>query len=269
MGLLAGALWFRPPVKPPATAAPAIELSGGTKAVLDHLDAPVEVRFYSLLDPGAPEALRTFSERVDRFLSAYQQQSKGRIAVTRFGSETNATPNAALADGINGFNLDKGEGCFLGIALSSKGKKEVLPQLSPDWEPALESDVSRAILRLSQVTASGAATVTVPENNAAIVEQVKHAVPNFASISLEEGSRTLRQAALKEFSAAVSQMQAQMQEAQQRLEQARNGGSAADQESAMKHLQEVQLAQSEKLAEVAAQSQAQIDAFKQLKAGAN
>ena len=85
--------------------------------------------------------------------------------MTRFGSETNANPNAALADGIKGFNLEKGEGCYLGIALSSKGKKEVLPQLSPEWEPALESDVSRAILRLSQSSSSGAATVAAPKSD--------------------------------------------------------------------------------------------------------
>jgi hypothetical protein len=63
-------------------------------------------------------------------------------------------------------------------------------------------------------------------------------------------------------------MQAQVREAQGRLGQARSSGSAADKESALKHLQEVQTAQTEKLNQIAARSQAQINALQQLKSSA-
>ena len=197
------------------------------------------------------------------------QQANGKILVTRYDSPTNTNPNAALADGIKGFNLDKGEGCYLGLALLCNGKKETLPQLAPEWEPALEADISRAVVRLSEAAPVSNPTVTAAKLDSTSVEAVKQQVPDFASVSLEDGTRRLREAGLKEFSAAVTQLKTEMQEAQQRLEQARNGGSAADQEEAMKRFQEVQRAQSEKLREVAARSQALIAALQQLKAGNN
>ena len=65
-----------------------------------------------------------------------------------------------MAEGIKGFDLDKGRGCYLGLAVSSVGKKEVLPQLYPAWEAALEPDVSRAIERVSMKSAPPLTTPT-------------------------------------------------------------------------------------------------------------
>jgi hypothetical protein len=265
LGLAVSAIWNHRAKTPKAGPDRGQELSDSTKAVLVHLKAPVEVRFYTLLDSSAPASLGAFSGRIDRLLSAYEQQANGKIQVKRYDSQANASANAALADGIKAFNLDKGDGCFLGVALSSNGKKEALARLSPEWEPALESDLSRAIARLTEVTSSKA-TVTASATDASITEDVRRAIPNMAAVSAEDGTRILRETALKEFTTAVSEMQAQVQEAQFRLEQARKGGSAADQESAMKHLQDVQAAQGERLKEIAAKSQAQIAAFQQLKA---
>jgi hypothetical protein len=59
---------------------------------------------------------------------------------------------------------------------------------------------------------------------------------------------------LKEFAATVSEMQAQVREAETRLEQAQNSGSPTERESAMKHLREIQNAQAEKLKQIAAKS---------------
>jgi hypothetical protein len=264
LGLVLSALWFHPPAKSPTTAEARVELSDGTKALLEHLAGPIEVRFYSILDPGAPLPLRAFSGRVDRLLSAYEEAANGKIVATRHTDPANPSPNNALADGIKPFDLDKGEGSYLGLALSRDGKKEVLSQLSPEWEPALESDLSRAIARLAE-TAPKAATTAAPADAAAL-EEVKHTIPDIASVSLEDGTRTLREAALKEFTTAVNEMQAQVREAQVGLEQAQKSGSAAEQESAMKHLQEVQTAQGQKLKQIASKSQAQIEALKQLKA---
>jgi ABC transporter family protein len=267
LGLVVSALWFRPPGKPPAAAEAPVELSDSTKAVVAQVSQPIEIRFYSLLDPSAPASLNAFSEHIEQLLSAYQQQANGKIQVNRFDARTNASPNAALADGIKGFNLDKGEGCYLGLALACNGKKETLAQLAPEWEPALEADISRAILRLTEAAPPNNAALTGPKSDIAAGEEVKQRIPNYASVSLEEGTRILREAALKEFASTVNQMQTELQEAQQHLEQARNAGSAPEQESAVKHLQDVQKAQSEKLREVAARSQSLIATLQQLKAG--
>ena len=268
LGFAVSAWWFHEPAKETAAAPTetAIALSDGTKSVIGHLSQSLEIRFYSLLDPNAPTSLRAFSDHVGRLLSAYEQEAGGKIRITRYDSPTNANPNAALADGINGFNLDKGEGCFLGLVLACNGKKETLPQLAPEWESALEADISRAVLRLSETAPQANPALSVFKNDAATVEAVKERIPNFASVSPEEGTRTLRETGLKEFTTAVNEMKTEMQDAQQRLEQARAGGSAAELELAMKHLQEVQRMQSDKLREVAARSQALITAFQQLKA---
>ena len=50
------------------------------------------------------------------------------------------------------FNIDKGEPCYLGVALAFKGHKESLSRLSPDWEQAVEPDITRAIARLEETT---------------------------------------------------------------------------------------------------------------------
>jgi uncharacterized protein (DUF342 family) len=78
--------------------------------------------------------------------------------------------------------------------------------------------------------------------------------------------RILRNESLKEFTAVMNETQARVQAAQLQLQQAQNQGTAAEQESALKRFQEVQNAQSEKLRAIAAQSQAEIEAWKRLKA---
>jgi hypothetical protein len=52
------------------------------------------------------------------------------------------------------------------------------------------------------------------------------------------------------------------------LKQAKSNGSPSEQDAALKHLQDIQNVQSQKLKEITARSQAQIDAWKRLKASA-
>ena len=61
-------------------------------------------------------------------------------------------------------------------------------------------------------------------------------------------------------------MEKQIQAAQQQLSEAQNGGSEAEQQAAMKHLQQVQLEQGEKYKQIAAQLQIQMAVFGQMKA---
>jgi hypothetical protein len=98
----------------------------------------------------------------------------------------------------------------------------------------------------------------------AAIEDVKRVLPNYASISVDEGTEILRQAALKEFAAAAQELQSQVAQAQAQLSQAESK-SPADQQVAMKHLQQVQAEQSQKLQQIAGQLSTQIAALKQLK----
>ncbi len=243
-----------------------IALSDSTKAVLKRLESPVEIRFYSLLDPATvSDSMQAFAGRVDQLLIAYQQEANGQINVTRFNSQPDANAQAAAADGIKPFNRDKGEACYLGIAVAQKEQKESLPQLSPEWEPAVEFDLTRAIVRLMDAKSSATNPVATSEPNKATIEEVKRALPNLAAVSMEEGTRILRETTLKEFAAAADEMEIRLKEAQQRATQAQSSGSAADQQAAVKQLQQVQLEQAEKLKEITARLSVRIAALQQLK----
>jgi hypothetical protein len=98
----------------------------------------------------------------------------------------------------------------------------------------------------------------------AAVEDVKRVLPNYASISVDQGTEILREAALKKFAAAAQELQSQVAQAQDELKQAQSK-SPADQQAAMKHLQQVQAEQSQKLQQIAGELQTQIAALKQLK----
>ena len=133
-----------------------------------------------------------FAGRVDQLLSEFQREANGRIKVVRNITQSDAAGDAASADGIRPFNLDKGAACFLGLTVTGQDQKESLPQLSPDWEQALEFDLARAIGRVDRRESRGDARASVPAFDAATTEEVRRALPNLASVSVEEGKRILR-----------------------------------------------------------------------------
>ncbi|HUA37664.1 MAG TPA: hypothetical protein VMA35_04605 [Candidatus Sulfopaludibacter sp.] len=96
------------------------------------------------------------------------------------------------------------------------------------------------------------------------IEDVKHALPNYVSLSLDQGTEILRQAALKKYAAAAQELQNQVTQAQAELSQAA-GKSPADQQAAIRHLQQVQAEQTQKLQQIGGELQTQIAALKQLK----
>jgi len=244
-----------------------VALSAGTQAVLQGLDLPIEIRCYALLDPATvPESVQAFAGRVDQLVSAYEQAANGKLKAVRYNARSDVNTAAAVADGIKPFNIDKGDACYLGLAVIRDGKKELLPRLSPDWEQALESDLSRAIARLINASPPAKATVVTSQVDPAATAEVKRQIPNFASISLEEGSRVLHESALKDFKAAVSEMEVQVRDAEQRFSQASN--SEAEQQVILKRLQQLQAERAGKLKQIAAKSAAQIEALRQLKEAA-
>jgi len=246
-----------------------LTLSAGTKSVLHHLDSPVEIRFYSLLDPaGVPDSLQILAGRVDQLLSAYQQEAGAKLKVTHYGSRTDLNTAAATKDGIQPFIQGKGDACYLGLAVEYKGQKEAIPRLAPEWEQALESDLSRAIARVISSSPPANANVTAAQTDPAVTAEVKRQIPNFASVSLEEGTQLLRDAGLQDFKAAMSEMQAHLREAEQRLSRTLDGKSEAERQAARLHLQQVQAEQAAKLKEIATRSLAQIEALRQLKEAA-
>ena len=271
LGIAVSAAWFFLGSKRSPTGGngdpPAIQLSENTRAVLTRLASPLEIRFYALLDPASgPDSMTDFPARVEQLLSAYQQGAGGKIKVTSVNSPSTANANAARADGLEAFNSQKGDACYLGVALVIKGHKETVPRLSPEWEQALEPDLTRAIVRLLDAGRADTVSLVVSQANATAVQEIKALIPNLAAVSVQQGNEILRDAAFKDFTAATIEMQIQVKEAEQRLVQTHNGGSEAEQQAAMKHLQEVQAEQTEKLKQIAGRSRTQLDTFQQLKA---
>jgi hypothetical protein len=232
-------------------AAPA--LSETTLAVLQRLNSAVEVRFYCLLDKSTvADTVAAFANRVDQLLSAYESSANGKLKV-----------NAASADGVKEFNQDKGEPCFLGLTAACGGQKELLASLTPEWEAALEWDITRAIARVAQAGAAlQPAGATVAGQNPPL-DALRLSITNLDSISLEDGTRILRETALNEFAQATKEMESKLKEAQQRVVSAGTNPSTA--EAAMRQLQQVQAEQTAKLTEIAARAQQQVQALQQYK----
>jgi hypothetical protein len=274
LGVGVSAVWFsRTPshgtVKPGGQpiSEPQSELSDSTKVLLNHLESPVEIRFYSILDQATVSpSLFPFAGQVNRLLSEYQRQGNGKINVVVYDSLSDSAAASASSDAIKPFNLDKGNACYLGLAVACNDKHETLAELAPEWEQALEFDLSRAIERVARPNPPPKRSAEAAKDEAAAVQQVARAIPNLASVSVEEGTQILREAALKEFKTAIDETGVQVREAQQRISRAQQSGSEPEQQAATRHLQQVQSDQAEKLKQIAARLDNQIAALKQLKA---
>lgn len=270
VGLGGGAYWFGQrtarsdtPAPSPRLAEAPRALSAGTKELLGRLDGPVAVRYYALLDPASTSAgLRQYAERVSQLLAAYAEASGGKLTVSRSLSRSDAAEAAALADGLRAFNLDRGDACYLGLVLQRQDRKETI-QLAPEWETALEADLSRALARvLTPAPVAGAAKAAAPQADRAAIEEVKLAIPNIAAVSLEEGTQMLRTKALVEFAAIAQEMETQLKQAEQRFTQAQ---TEAERQTARNELQRIRNEQTEKLKTVALRLQAQLEALGQMK----
>lgn len=269
LGLALSALWFhRGANRHAGSALEAVttgELTESTKAIIEGLRQPVEIRYYSSLDPNTvDENTRAFAERVAQLLSQYDTVANSKLTVTRVTADL--ASRSAGGDGISAFNQDKGDPCYLGIAVVSGDRKESLSRLMPDWEAALESDLTRAIQRTLQGTTESAAVVAVAaQPSADVVAALKKELPDVATLTVEEGSQRLREAALEKFKSAVAGMQAQLQTAQQQLASAREAGSASAIDAATKHLQQVQQGQADELKRISAELQSQIEVLSHIK----
>ncbi len=282
LGLGAGAYWYHraakssgtPGADPAASGQELIALSEAMKSDLQRLDSPVEIRFYA---PSSremlPESLRAFAGRVDELLSGYKREAGGKIQVTRLDPLTNPESEAsAKSDGIKPLPLATGDFYYLGLALAYHDRKEMISPLVPEWELALPSDLSRAIIRLTSPGATAQRITDSSTANPAVtketLQEVVRAIPDVTSVSLADGTRILRESALEQVKAAVSEMQTKVTAAQQKLAETQSGKSEADQQAALKQLQQIQGEQTEKFRQITQRLQDQIAALKQLKAGA-
>jgi hypothetical protein len=121
-----------------------------------------------------------------------------------------------------------------------------------------------------QVTATPATSVVKASAPVApeVTNEILRLIPDLKGMSLEDGTRILRGAAVQELTAAGAEAENQINLAKQQLADAQNSGSEQQQQAATKHLQDVQLAQAEKVKAIAARLQAELAVFQQMKAAA-
>lgn len=99
--------------------------------------------------------------------------------------------------------------------------------------------------------------------------KVKQTLPNYAALTMDQGAQILRQAALKELASVATGMQSQIVKAEAELNDARSGKSAAEQQSAIQHLRQIQSEQAAKIQQITAGLQLQLAALEQLKSATN
>jgi hypothetical protein len=241
-------------------------LSGDTLDLLRHLNSPVQLQFYSVLPPGStPQSIQDFSLRVEYLLSEFQNANPAKIQVVTNISPSNANADAAAASGLRPFNRENGGVCFLGITVACGGQTESLAQLQPAWERALPYDLARAILRVIAEAPPPVIVKSVPVTPA-MTNELLRLIPDIHATSLEDADRIFRQDFVDQCTKAGAEMEAQINTAAREAARAQTGGSAAELETARKHLLQVQLEQADKLKEIAAHLQLQMAAFQQMKA---
>jgi hypothetical protein len=240
-------------------------LSAITQSQLAQLGAPVAVRYYSLL-PGSPdEALQAYAGRVAQLLDAIQSASDGKVRVTGFDvpAETNAA--AATTDGIQPFDLNKGGASFLGLIMTSGTNREVFARLQPEWEPALEFDLVRALVRVATVPPPPKPAPEIARPDPEIIASIHRLIPDVNATTVATADQIFHAEFMRECEAAGTETETKMNAAQQRVMQAQAGGSAAELEAARKNLAQVQVAQAEEIRQIAARLQIRLAVFQNLK----
>jgi hypothetical protein len=280
--LLAAAGWFYGRMnkhKPRLVESPAASESGGilsetTTRILAGLEKPIDLRLFAPADVrGLPADLGGYVSRVENFLAEYELAAAGKLRVVKSDPQVDAAAKAAAgAAGVVPFASENGEIVYLGLTVGNGARIEAIAPLAPEWEAALESDVSRAILRVATKLAAPVKSVAQTPAPPApidpvISEELLRTFPNLASQPFEATANILREQALEEFKTATVEMQSKVTAAQQALAEAQANKSAAAQQSARQAFQKVQAEQADKLKAITARLQERITVLERLKTG--
>lgn len=264
-----------PPAPEVAAATPAVVLTDATVKILTSLEKNVEVKFFVPRDPGLlPSELQAYVGRITDLLLEYERVATGKILVAHCDPQTDAGAKAAAGvAGVTPVATEHGEIYYLGLTVGNESRRETIAPLAPEWEAALESDLSRAILRVSAKTPVGVGGNTSPATPAqpapidpAISEELLRTFPDLASRSFDDLALSLRQRTLEDFKIAAAELQTKMAEAQKKLAAAQANKSEAAQQEAAKELEQLQTVQANKLGGITARLQERIVTLQQLKA---
>jgi len=249
-----------------------VALSDSTRSILQHLASPLEIRFFSPTKPMIlPEKLRGFVSRIELLLTECERVADGKIHMIHSDPQTDSGAKSIAGDlGVLPSSGTDGEIYYLGLAVLYGKRTEVISQLSPEWEAALESDLSRAILRVSASAVSPALSVSRamasptpidPE----VSEELLKMFPDLESRPFNDAAKTLREVALEELKSATIEMQTKVEASQTALAVAREQKNESEQQAALKRFQGVQHEQAKKIKQITARLQERITVLQRLK----
>lgn len=257
--LLVYRLQRSPEAAPPVTAPPAgVMLAEATRGVIAKLTVPIDVRVYTLFsETKVPENYYEQAQRINDLLNEMERFANGRIVVSWITNWSRETTQQAVADGLAALTTPQGEPCYLGLCLLQDKRRQVLAQLAPEWSSALEFDLARAIARVAEASVMPRS----PEEQVVVKKAeiaVKQAIPNPATVSLDEGKQLLRDTALRAYQALVTEMNREVEQVEARF---KTTATEADRQKLVQELQRVRSSYADKLRDVALRSQAEIEAW--------
>lgn len=132
-------------------------LSDGTRNILNRVnpDKPVTIRYYvSTDDRVMPPILKTYARTIQDLLLEFEKAADGRLVLEKLNPNPNTEDeDKAREDDIQGMQVNsEGDNIYLGLAIQSAEKKELLPFMNPNEETALEYNIARAIAKVTKTT---------------------------------------------------------------------------------------------------------------------
>jgi ABC-type uncharacterized transport system involved in gliding motility auxiliary subunit len=138
-------------------------LSRGSEQLVRALAEPVDLTFY--FSRGLAQdypGIRAYGARVRETLQAFVDRSRGKLRLTIVDPEPfSEEEDAAFAAGLRAAPTSDGESIYFGlVARSALDEARVVPFFSPEREPYLEYELTRAIADLREDSAVKVALVT-------------------------------------------------------------------------------------------------------------
>jgi len=127
-------------------------LSDGSKKIISGLAEDTEIKiYYSEDQENLPIYMKNYAQRVIDFLSEYENESNGKIQITRHNPKPDSEEEEwAQKYGIEAAGLPTGEKVYFGLVAIAADQEQVIPMLDPSREEQLEYDVTQMISRVQR-----------------------------------------------------------------------------------------------------------------------
>ncbi|MDQ8205168.1 GldG family protein [Pelagicoccus sp. SDUM812003] len=129
-------------------------LSDSTKSMLDKIEEPVTVDFYSSRSvEELPAWFKTFADRVEQMLEQYERASGGLVTLNVIDPKPDTEEEErAIAAGLHGQEIATGDRVFLGMVVAQGDTEKTHPFFNWNRENFLEYDISRTIYETQLLT---------------------------------------------------------------------------------------------------------------------